>query len=75
MEQLSKDRRIIRLEETESTNLYLKQLAREEHLEEGSMVIADFQTVGEADGEFLVFFERRKSLIQPVDLSQGGTGQ
>ncbi|MDY9917398.1 BirA family transcriptional regulator, biotin operon repressor / biotin-[acetyl-CoA-carboxylase] ligase [Porphyromonadaceae bacterium NLAE-zl-C104] len=46
MEQLSKDRRIIRLEETESTNLYLKQLAREEHLEEGSMVIADFQTVG-----------------------------
>lgn len=46
MEQLSKDRRIIRLEETESTNLYLKQLLREEHLEEGSIVITDFQTVG-----------------------------
>ena len=46
MQQLSKDRRIVRLEETESTNVYLKQLLREQQLEEGSMVIADFQTGG-----------------------------
>ncbi|MDR2815797.1 MAG: biotin--[acetyl-CoA-carboxylase] ligase, partial [Proteiniphilum sp.] len=46
MEQLSKGRRIIRLEETESTNIYLKQLLREQRLEEGSMVIADFQAGG-----------------------------
>ncbi|MFA7493362.1 MAG: biotin--[acetyl-CoA-carboxylase] ligase [Proteiniphilum sp.] len=73
MEQLSKDRRIVRLEETESTNLYLKQLAREEQLEEGSMVIADFQTVGRGQmgnswfsskGENLLF----SLLIYPKDI-------
>lgn len=46
MEQLSNERRIIRLEETDSTNRYLKQLVREEHPEEGSLVIADYQTGG-----------------------------
>jgi len=46
MEQLSCERRIIRLEETDSTNRYLKQLVREEQPAEGSLVIADYQTVG-----------------------------
>lgn len=46
MEQLSNERRIIRLEETDSTNRYLKQLVREEHPKEGSLVIADYQTGG-----------------------------
>ncbi|RNC66952.1 biotin--[acetyl-CoA-carboxylase] ligase [Proteiniphilum sp. X52] len=73
MEQLSKERRIIRVEATESTNLYLKQLLREEQLEEGSMVIADFQTVGRGQmgnswfsskGENLLF----SLLIYPRDV-------
>ncbi len=46
MEQLSKDRKIIRLEETESTNLYIRGLLEREPLEEGSIVIADYQTGG-----------------------------
>ncbi|MDO5665646.1 MAG: biotin--[acetyl-CoA-carboxylase] ligase [Bacteroidia bacterium] len=46
MEQLSSDRQIIRLEETTSTNSYLKELLREQNLEEGSVVVADFQTAG-----------------------------
>lgn len=46
MDQLSKNRRIVRLEETESTNQYLKQLIREGNLEEGSMVITEFQSSG-----------------------------
>jgi len=46
MEKLSIERRIIRLEETDSTNRYLKQLVREERPEEGSLVIADYQTEG-----------------------------
>jgi len=61
------------LEEAESTNLYLKQLAREEYLEEGSMVVADFQTVGRGQmgstwfsskGENLLF----SLLIYPKDV-------
>lgn len=46
MELLSKDRLIIKIDEVESTNLLLNQLVREKHPEEGSMVIADFQTDG-----------------------------
>lgn len=46
MDQLSENRTIIRLEETESTNQYLKKLVREQHPEEGSMVIAEYQTEG-----------------------------
>lgn len=46
MEQLSNDRQIIRLEETESTNSYLRDLLKSQHLEEGSVVVADFQTAG-----------------------------
>lgn len=46
MEQLSNDRQIIRLEETESTNSYLRDLLKSQHLEEGSVVVTDFQTAG-----------------------------
>ncbi|HHV85450.1 MAG TPA: biotin--[acetyl-CoA-carboxylase] ligase [Petrimonas sp.] len=46
MEQLSNGRQIIRLEETESTNSYLRDLLKSQHLEEGSVVVADFQTAG-----------------------------
>ncbi|NLY25156.1 MAG: biotin--[acetyl-CoA-carboxylase] ligase [Bacteroidales bacterium] len=64
MEQLSDERKIIRVDEVESTNLYLRQLVREEHPEEGSVVIADYQTGGRgqmgnswfsAKGENLLF--------------------
>lgn len=46
MDQLSKERLILRLNEVESTNLHLKKIARELHPAEGSLVIADFQTAG-----------------------------
>ena len=73
MEQLSKDRRIIKLEEIESTNLYLKQLLRNEPLKEGSMVVTDFQAKGRGQmgnswfsskGENLLF----SLLIYPKDV-------
>ena len=46
MEQLSEKRLTIRLDETESTNSYLKKVVKEERPEEGTLVIADFQTGG-----------------------------
>lgn len=46
MEYLSNNRQILKFEEIESTNSYMKKLVREERPEEGSLVIADFQTVG-----------------------------
>lgn len=46
MDYLSKDRLVVRLDETESTNTYLKQLVNDQHLEEGSIVIAEYQTKG-----------------------------
>ncbi|MEN6323246.1 MAG: biotin--[acetyl-CoA-carboxylase] ligase [Proteiniphilum sp.] len=46
MEQLSRERLTIRADEVDSTNLYMKRLAREVHPEEGSLVIADHQTAG-----------------------------
>lgn len=46
MNQLSKDRLIIRFDEIESTNSYLKNLVREKRPAEGSIVLADFQTGG-----------------------------
>lgn len=46
MDQLSKERLTIRVDEVDSTNLYLKRLAREEHPEEGSLVTAEYQTAG-----------------------------
>ena len=46
MNQLSENRMIVKVDETESTNAYMKKLVREERPEEGSLVIADFQTGG-----------------------------
>ena len=46
MDLLSKDRRIIRVDEVESTNFYLKKTVREQHPEEGSLVIAEYQSGG-----------------------------
>lgn len=46
MELLSKDRLIIKLDEVDSTNNYLKNIVHEQHPEEGSVVIADFQAAG-----------------------------
>ena len=46
MDQLNKERLIVRLDEVESTNLQLKKITRESHPEEGSLVIADYQTAG-----------------------------
>ncbi len=73
MEQLSNNRQIIRLEETTSTNSYLKNLLREQVLEEGSVVVADFQTAGRGQmgnswysgkGENLLF----SFLIYPIEI-------
>lgn len=73
MEQLSEDRQMVRLEETESTNSYLKDLLREQQLEEGSVVVADFQTAGRGQignswfsskGENLLF----SLLIYPTEI-------
>jgi len=64
MDQLSNERKIIHLDEVESTNLYLRQLVRDEQPEEGSVVIANYQTGGRgqmgsswfsAKGENLLF--------------------
>jgi len=64
MGQLGKDRLTIRVDEVDSTNLYLKRLARKEHPEEGTLVIAEYQTAGRgqtgtswfsAKGENLMF--------------------
>lgn len=46
MELLSENRLIVKLEEVDSTNNYLKRLVNEQHPEEGSMVITDYQTEG-----------------------------
>lgn len=46
MEQLNKNRLTIRLNEIESTNLYMKNLVRKQRPEEGSVVVADYQTGG-----------------------------
>lgn len=46
MERLNNDRPIVRLEATESTNLYLKKLSGAQNLKDGTVVVADFQTGG-----------------------------
>lgn len=46
MSNLSKSPRVIRLEQTDSTNNYLRCLAGPEPLPEGSIVVTDFQTSG-----------------------------
>ncbi|MCW1734796.1 biotin--[acetyl-CoA-carboxylase] ligase [Anaerorudis cellulosivorans] len=73
MDQLSKKRLVVRLDETESTNAYMKELVRKKHPEEGSIVIAEYQTEGRgqrgnawvsAKGENLLF----SLLIYPKDV-------
>lgn len=73
MEQFSKDCMTIRLEETESTNLYLRQMIKDQNLKEGSMVVADYQTGGRGQvgntwfsskGENLLF----SLLLQPQNV-------
>lgn len=46
MELLSDNRLIVRVKEVDSTNNYLKKLVYNEHPEEGSMVITEFQSAG-----------------------------
>ena len=46
MTQQNNKQRIIQLEETDSTNRYLKQLVHSERPEEGTVVLADYQTGG-----------------------------
>jgi BirA family biotin operon repressor/biotin-[acetyl-CoA-carboxylase] ligase len=46
MELLSENRLIIRVKVVDSTNNYLKKLVHDEHPEEGSMVITEFQSAG-----------------------------
>lgn len=63
MELLSENRRIIRLDETESTNAYMKKLVREVRPEEGSLVIADFQTGGRGQGGNSWFSSKGHNLL------------
>lgn len=63
MDQLSKDRLLIRLEETESTNNYLKKLVREQHPPEGSMVITNFQSQGRGQQGNAWFSPKGKNLL------------
>jgi BirA family biotin operon repressor/biotin-[acetyl-CoA-carboxylase] ligase len=63
MDVLSKDRLIIRVDEVESTNLYLKKIVREQHPEEGSLVIAEYQTGGRGIVGTSWFSSKGKNLL------------
>jgi len=63
MDRLSKKREIIRLDETESTNSYMKELVREKHPEEGSIVIAEYQTGGRGQRGNHWFSSKGKNLL------------
>lgn len=66
MEQLSELREIIRLEEVDSTNQYLKKLLREKYLEEGLAVVADYQTKGRGQMGNAWFSAKGKNLLFSV---------
>lgn len=55
--------RIIRLQETDSTNNYLRELSRHKTLPEGSLVIADFQTCGKGQPGNTWESEKGKNLM------------
>ena len=74
MEQLSDDRQIIHLEETESTNSYLKELIKSEQLVEGSVVVADFQTAGRGQVG-IRGFRQGDNLLSAADLSHRNSCQ
>ena len=63
MDQLSSNRKIVRLEETESTNSYMKELLKSESLDEGSIVMADFQTAGRGQTGNSWYSEKGKNLL------------
>lgn len=63
MMQRSGNRGIIRLEETESTNTYLKALVRQQRLEEGLLVTADYQTCGRGQKGNTWFSGRGENLL------------
>ncbi len=63
MEWLSKNRHIIKFDEIESTNSYLKKLVREKHIEEGTIIIADFQTGGRGQMGNSWFSSKYKNLL------------
>lgn len=71
MEQLSKERQVIRLETTESTNNYLKQLLQEQALPEGSLVVADYQSQGRGQMGNGWSAERGKNLLFSLLLYPG----
>lgn len=73
MEQSKSKRPIIHLNETHSTNLYLRQLMEKEHVESGTIVTSDFQSAGRGQqgnvwysskGENLLF----SFLVYPEDI-------
>lgn len=63
MDQLDNDRKIVRLEETKSTNSYLKELLKSQRLEEGFVVVADFQTAGRGQRGNSWYSEKGDSLL------------
>lgn len=63
MESLSKNRHIIKFDEIESTNSYLKKLVREKHLDEGAIITADFQTGGRGQKGNSWFSSKHKNLL------------
>lgn len=63
MEYLSKDRVVILLDETSSTNLELKNMQKMTPQPEGSMIIADFQTQGRGQGSSSWFSSRGNNLL------------
>jgi BirA family biotin operon repressor/biotin-[acetyl-CoA-carboxylase] ligase len=60
---MSEERRIIRLEETESTNLYLRRLLRERRPEEGLTVVADYQAGGRGQAGNAWFSSKGENLL------------
>jgi len=54
---------IIHVKEVKSTNEHLKQLLEKEELEEGTIVVADFQTSGKGQGENVWESEAGKNLL------------
>lgn len=60
--------RIIRLDETDSTNLYAERLLKGEGAEEGTVIVAGFQTAGRGQGDNIWESERGRNLLVTVIL-------
>jgi BirA family biotin operon repressor/biotin-[acetyl-CoA-carboxylase] ligase len=61
--------RIIRLDETDSTNLYAERLLKGEGAEEGTVIVAAFQTAGKGQGDNIWESERGRNLLVTVSRS------